>query len=337
MLALLLLPIVVAPSPPPAPSVVMSIAQESERRWRMRVENTGTVPVKLAADARLLVLDVTAPGVEKPVRCELPVDMRPGPDDNALVLPPQRAYAELLDPRLYCFGAKEAAALVPGATVVAHLGWPTPPRARKLTAPFVVEPIEGVSPPVAAAKEIAAPALTIVSVTSSTTAQSPLAPPSPDEQPDADAPRIEVLASPREDAYDARDAAIIVTVLNQGDKATPVLVRPETLSFEVTAPDGTVQRCGSLRPVDSPIRELFNRIPAHGRTTLRLLIGDSCPDRAFDQPGLYTVRPELDTRRASGRSINLRTFDGLAAAPVPTRLRIRHTRKQAPPRRPALE
>jgi hypothetical protein len=42
----------------------------------------------------------------------------------------------------------------------------------------------------------------------------------------------------------------------------------------------------------------------------------------FDEPGLVMVRPELDTRKASGADIALRTFDArvLATSPVVVRL-----------------
>jgi hypothetical protein len=300
----------------------------------MRVENRGAVPLKLAADARLVVLEVTPPGGKKAVRCELPADMRPGPEERALVLPPQRAYAEVFDPRLYCFGAKEEAALVPGASVVAHLGWPN---ARKVSPPFVVEPLEGVSPPVAAAKEIAAPEWTIPQPTT-TGAPTATAPPArAPEELDPNAPKIVLIASPREDAYDARGATVTVTVLNHSAKPVPLLLRPETVSFDVVAPDGSSQRCGSVHPVDAPIRELYTTVPARGRESLRVLVGDICPERPFDQPGLYTIRPELDTRQASGRPVGLRTFDGVAPAPLATHLRVRHARKPSLPRRPTLE
>ena len=114
----------------------------------MRLTNGGEVPVHIAADARLLALDVTPRGARAPVRCELPADMRPGDElESALVVPPGRSYAETFEPRLYCFGPKTEA-LASGATVVAHLGWSGPANAP----PYAVAALEGVEPEVASLK-----------------------------------------------------------------------------------------------------------------------------------------------------------------------------------------
>jgi hypothetical protein len=53
------------------------------------------------------------------------------------VVPPGAAYVEKVDPRLYCFGEKAAAALVPGATVVPRL---TGTRDEPVVEPLEVEP-----------------------------------------------------------------------------------------------------------------------------------------------------------------------------------------------------
>ena len=326
----LLVPLAAAEPPAPPPSVALTVAQESDTRWRMRVENRGPVPVRLAADARLLSLDVTAPGAKKALHCVLPADMRPANGyDRELVLPPQRAFAETFDPRLYCFGAKEEAALVPGASVVAHLGWPAPARAQRLTSPFVLEPIEGVTPPVAPAKEIASAPWTIAALAPTPT---PTPTPYSDETPD----KLEVSSLPHEDAERGVDVSVAVTVANRGTRAVTVLVRPETLAFDVQGPGGAV-RCGGTRAVDAPIRELYTTLAPGTHTSVRLLLDDMCPDKTFDRAGLYVVRALLDTRRASARGLGVRTFDGVAVAPVTTQVRIRQARKPSLPPRPALE
>ena len=336
----------------PAPAVNLTVAQESDTRWRLRIENAGSVPVRIMADARLLSLEVTAPGAKHAVRCALPADMQPGrPDDRALVVPPQRAYVESFDPRTYCFGAKEEAAIVPGATVIAHLGWAPPARKRKATGPFVVEPLDGVTPIVAPAKEIVSPAWSIAALaaapgatpTSSNEAMpptplpnapagSPGAPPSP---PDDEG--LVVVTTERTDAARKNEVGLTVTVKNTGKHPATLLLRPETLSFEIEAPDGTTERCGGTRSVDSPIRELYDTIAPKGQASVALLLSDVCPGRAFDQPGFYTVRAQLDTRRASGQPIGLRTFDGVVTAAKPTRVRVRLARRPSHAPRPQLE
>jgi hypothetical protein len=128
--------------------------------WRLRVENTGSAPVRLIADARLVTMDVEATAQEEDdaqaaaasadphnagamqngsaarkarrkkgplvVHCRLPAEMRPVDEDDgrALVVPPGRAYAETFDVRAICFGAA-LDTLVPGAKVTPHYGWPS--------------------------------------------------------------------------------------------------------------------------------------------------------------------------------------------------------------------
>jgi len=63
-----------------------------------------------------------------------------------------------------------------------------------------------------------------------------------------------------------------------------------------------------------------------------------CPEHTFDQAGLYMVRARLDTRRASGAGIGLRTFDGDVPADKATRVRVREDHGVgAPSPRPKLD
>ena len=111
------------PRPPPKVDVTLS-ATTPTGGWAVKVTNSGTVPVRIVADAALLDLEVTAPTGGAKVRCALPSDMVPTSDmERGLVLVPGRSYTEKFDPRLYCFAEREVAALVPGATVVAHYGF----------------------------------------------------------------------------------------------------------------------------------------------------------------------------------------------------------------------
>jgi hypothetical protein len=332
-----------AAPPAPAPDVKLTVAEESAERWRLRIENTGAVPVRVMADARLLSLDVTPPGAKKAAHCALPADMHPETaDERGLVMPPQRAYVESFDPRVYCFGAS-ASALVPGATVVAHLGWPPPAKGRKATAPFEVEPLAGVVPEVGPLRELVTPSWTIAAVAaelpsaaSATTEPSggPPSPPAPEEE---GTPSLELTSDDHADADLPGDISVTVTLKNRGARAVTTLVRVETLSFDVIPPDGAAVRCGTPRAVDSPIRELFATLPPKGSASTSVLLSQLCPGRTFDQAGLYLVTAKLDTRRASGRPIGLATFDGLVTATKPTRVRLRHVRSTSRRSRPALE
>ena len=355
VLPLLMTP--VAPAPPrtraavsgsttttaPPPDMKLTVAEESPERWRLRIENAGAVPVRVMADARLVSLDVKPAGAKKAVHCALPADMHPEhTDERALVMPPQRAYVESFDPRLYCFGTA-AAALAPGATVTAHLGWPAPARGRKATAPFEVEPLPGVVPEVAAARELVAPPWTIAATAGDAPATragpspEPTGAPAPAVPEEDGAASLELASDAHADAGLPGELSVTVTLKNRGARAITTLVRVETLSFEVIPPEGGAVRCGSPRAVDSPIRELYVTLPPRGTTQTSVLLSQLCPDRTFDQPGLYLVTPTLDTRRASGRPIGLTTFDGLVAGTRPTRVRLRHVRSPSRRSRPALE
>ncbi len=332
--AALVKPAATPPAPPaPPPDVRLTVAEESPSRWRMRVENAGAVPVRVMADARLLSFEVTPAGAKKALRCVLPGDMRPEvADERALVVPPQRAYVESFDPRVYCFGAAEAAALAPGAAVVAHLGWASPPKGRKAAGPFEVEPLEGVTPAVAPAKEIVSAPWTVAAV-----AGVSAEPPSLAASTDDGAASLVVSSQEHADATHANEVAVAVTVANHGTKPTTFLFRTETLAFDVIGPDGTLSRCGGTRAVDSPIRELYDTIAPKGHRAISVLLSQLCPRHTLDLAGVYEVTSILDTRRASGRSVGLVTFDGVATATKATRLRLRRTRWSSQSSRPALD
>jgi hypothetical protein len=317
----------------PAPSVTLAIeAPSPEAAWTMRVTNTGAVPLHLTADAHLLSFDVTAPGAKRAVHCELPRVMRPDDEDTsrALVVPPGRSYAEKLDPRLFCFGARDGAALVPDAKVVAHLGSPAKGH---LGPPYVVEPIEGLEPRVAAAKEIVSEAATIGPVpAASATAEA--------------APRPLAIHTPAYvDTDDARDLALEVDLKNQTARSVTFLLRPETLTFDVTGPSGVgvtdpspTVRCAPHGDPNTSVRDAFTTVRAEGRTALTVMLAVLCPEHTFDHAGLYAVRAKLDTRHASGRQVGLQTLDAEVPADAVTRVRVRIPIGR-PPRaqRPVLE
>jgi hypothetical protein len=295
----------------------------------MRVENTGEVPLRLVADARLLALEVRAPGAARSVRCVLPDDMRSfDPDDRALFLPAHKSYSQSFDPRLYCFGAREAAALVPDAKVIASLGWHTGNKA------FVVEPIGGGSPPAAAAREIVAAEWTIPPAAAPSSTPKP-PPPPPD---DLNAPKLVVSAPERVDAASGEEIEISVTVRNAGTRRVYFMLHPETLAFDVEGAHAATH-CTSGRGLVA-IRELFTALGPGEKASLPVLVTTLCPPHTFDEPGLYAVRPSLDTTQASGNSIGLRTFDGRVEAATPLLLRVRHERRSstpALPNRPSLD
>ena len=149
----------------PVPALKLTVVAPSARgEWTMHLQNMDAVPIRIVADARLLTLDVTSHSDDEDkspvVHCAPPRrDASRGDEERGLVIPPHRAYAERFDPRLYCFGAREADALVPGASVVARLGWA---RGRGPKAPpYIVSAIDGVEPKLGPEKEITSEAFLV--------------------------------------------------------------------------------------------------------------------------------------------------------------------------------
>jgi hypothetical protein len=363
----------------PPPLVVSLTAGTGGGPWRLHIENIGDVPVRIAADARLLVLDVTPPAgfvdptlktkraasakaaEPRPARCVLPDDARPATDEgHDLVVPSKRSWSTSIDPLLYCFGARERAMLVSGATVTAHFGWPAPPskapaaataaaqarartKAAVLASPFVTAPVGAAVGKVAPAKELVGAPITLAETVSGAVASSasatagtrggdPSLPPLP--------PGSATLVVSMPDSLDVargNEISTTVTVANEGDKPAVLLVRPELLRFSVAGPAGSVA-CGTTRAVDAPIRELFSTIGARARASVGILVSAVCPADTFDEPGIYRVVAMLDTSAASGRSVGLKTWDGEVTARSPMLLRVR-TPRRAPTTttRPALD
>ena len=327
-----------APGPPaaapvptaPVPDVRLALeAPTPQGPWTMRVTNHGEVPVRLAADARLLILEVTPRGEARPTRCELPADMRPGDDlDRGLVLPPGRSYAEPFEPRLYCFGERALQRLTAQAIVVARLGWASSTGGEGRQA---VSPIDGVEPLVAPLPSIASPPIALPDELSAEPApQTPSAG-------IAQGARLRISGAAAVDAETVTSAAVTVTLHNDGSRPVRVRFAPETLAFDLTSQSGT-EHCPWPTPVGAATRELFDTLPAHGDASLQVMLGDYCGARGFERPGLLVVRPEIDTRHASGADLGLQTFDGEVIATTPTAVRLhRGSGKPSPPERPHLE
>ncbi|HTM46413.1 MAG TPA: hypothetical protein VL137_15740 [Polyangiaceae bacterium] len=92
--------------------------------WRLWIKNEGATTVALAADTKLLFLEVEVPGKKDPKTCILPSSMREGLDQRIVVLAPGEVVFRHIDPRFYCFSEGEQDVLVPGAIVKPRYGWP---------------------------------------------------------------------------------------------------------------------------------------------------------------------------------------------------------------------
>jgi hypothetical protein len=318
--------------------------------WKLRIENTGDVPVRVAADPRLLVLEVTPPAgtvldttpaakraaPKKPaepvtVRCALPEDARPATDEGRdLVVPGKRSWSATIDPLFYCFGPRERRALVAGATVKARFGWPTPapkaaPRKKPGTPvppapPFAAAPVGAALGKIAPTKELEGTPFALGETVASNLAAAPAEPSAPGRA------VLNVSMPESRDVGRGIEIETTVTVANDGDQAAILLFRPETIRFSVSGPQGSYA-CGTAHVVASPIRELYSTIGVKGRASLSLLLTAKCPVDTFDEPGVFRVVAILDTSNASARSIGLKTWDGAATAANPMLLRVRASRR----------
>jgi hypothetical protein len=293
------------------------------------VVNAGDIPVRLVADARLLTLELTPRGARKPLRCQLPADMRPSDDmERALVLPPKRSYSESFEPRLYCFGERELDALGATTIVVARLGWPERASGR---GPRVVSAIEGVEPEVAPLASIESPPIALPDE------PTPMGTNDPARIPDDPDPVHLVLKSSRAvDTASSENLTLTVTVRNEGKRPVRLRFRPETLGFEVTSSSG-VQHCGWPTPPSAPVRDYFTTLAPGGAESQTVVIVDYCGRTPFERSGLVVVRPDLDTRHGGGEAIGLRTFDGVVIAATPSVVRLHQGNGKPRIERPRLD
>jgi hypothetical protein len=303
-------------------------APTTRARWSMRVTNDGDVPVRIVADARLLALDVTPRSARRPLHCELPGPMRPhDPLERAIVLPPGRAYVEVFDPRLYCFGGKDSDALASGSIVVGRLGWTGPGTA----GPWAVAPLDGIDPEIAAARSIEAPPIALpderlpARPTRSASTDDPL-----------DSPHLTLESTEAIDAASPEDVEIPLTLRNDGSIPVTVRFQPEMLGFDVAGPAAD-ERCLWPTLPAAPTRELFTTIAPRGDARLTVVLGAYCSDRTFERSGLLTVRAWLSAREAGGASLGLRAFDGRLVATAPTLVRLQRGSMAPPLARPHLQ
>lgn len=333
----------------PAPlAFTVTPSSQDGAPWTLRVENQGELPMRLAADPRLLVLELV-PGVGSSrtvttVRCTLPADTRPQTDEGReLVIPAKRAWSASFDPRFHCFDAKARALLVPGTGVRARLGFPSPARAAVKggpAAPFIVAPVGAAVGLLRAEKELVAEAFVIPEgqpTPGATPAPPPLGPPpgllSGEE---AVPPPVHVTATKVLDAARGKDLSLTVTMTNTDRKPLVALLRPSTLRFRVAGPRGNVS-CGKTATIDAPIRELFSAVGASRAVSQTVLLTAYCPADTFELPGLYRVTSVVDTTGASGAPLGLKTWDGVAETQTPSLIRVRLPHREGRTPRPTLD
>lgn len=315
-----------APAPPQPPKVAITAAL-GERGIDVKVTNEGATPLEVLAQRSLVSIEITpaAPvagkGPKGAVRCALS-DV--GPDrEHALVVPPGRSFTMTVDPAFLCFGAKERAAWDAGGSVAVRLGF----AGRAGAGPYVVVGAGSADPAVASVKELrAAP----FDKPARTTAD-PAAPAAPALPP---LPRDLSIAGPdRIDSSRGVEVSFLATIANETHASITTYARTPTVGVRVEGPRGAVSCAPSL--MLAPARELFSTLGPKGRTQVGFLVDAACPAGTFDHPGVYRLVPVLDTRKASGAPLGMRTFDDVVWGTRATELRVRAGRR--PDRRVALD
>lgn len=326
----------------------MTVTPAATGLWTLKIQNAGDSPVRVPADPRLLSLEISSPSgaaveadakgkkAKAPIgapKCELPADARPSSDEgHEIVIPGSRSWSTTFDPLFMCFGARERAALVAGASVKAHFGWKAPAapkngKASPPSPPYAVAPVGASVGKLAPLKEIDSDPVTLADsvkpATTSTTAE-------------GEPPKVYLTLPETMDAAKGVDLSTTVTLANDSDRPITLLFRPDMLQFSVSGPGGSVA-CGSQRNIGSPMRELFVTVGSKARTSLSVLFTATCGSGTFDAPGLYRISGKLDTTGASGRSINVKTWDDIASTKSPMLLRIREPHHAPPPSRPSLD
>lgn len=96
-----------------------------DQPWTLQLHNRGAAPIGVMADAGLLWFEVAVPG-KATQTCRLPEPLWPRAMRRRaeLVLPAGERFQRRFDPRFFCYADLVQTALVPGAKITPHFGWP---------------------------------------------------------------------------------------------------------------------------------------------------------------------------------------------------------------------
>lgn len=266
----------------PAPDVKLRVEPHANKPWRVEVVNSGSTPLRIVADARLLRLTIEPPPSTAPLKkgqkppapteCALPGSMRS--NERTLTLAAGAKWAEDIDPRLYCLDRIDK--LVDGAILTARLGW-APPKTGKLAAPFAVVPE---SADVASAKEIAAPSIVLDADMYAVKPNGGLGP---------------VVASPggARSVGSGKDATAAIVLRNIGAESHTLYARPQLVDAFVLNPRGQLVACKGAPVLPAPIMDFVTKLAPNGVWQASVPLDNLCPADTFDRPGLYLVTPTI--------------------------------------------
>jgi hypothetical protein len=329
------------------------VEQGPDAPWLVAVVNRGTETLRVVPDLRTLTLEVTPPTPEpdpkkkvkprapKPVTCALPRALVPSTEDASLEvsLEPGEGIVDSFDPRLYCLPVAHKSPLVNGASVVVRLGWPekTKPvwkKGKKLTrvleqtAPFIAHraKVAGSLPEAPEAKSLekdqplnepksdANAIKQIVALPLALGSEYTPKKPEPSES-------LELLLTRGSDVATERDATITVSLVNHTKKPEKVFFRRESITFEISGPDGLVA-CEPGPDNRAPDRSSIHTLRPGGRLSATSRLIELCPQGAMRRPGLYLVHARYDGLKNPDPQGPL-TFEGRVASREPVAIRIR--------------
>lgn len=316
------------------PSLTLRVSERGPGRpWSLGIANTGSEAAVLAADPRLLRLEVQVPGKKKKETCQLPPELFPAKADKRtlLLLEPGEGVEQQFDPRLYCFAAGGQWQLVPGAVVTPRFGWPEKKKTvwrkgkkleetPKQDAPFAVlpAPAKGKSKPddAGGVKELSGEPFALKSDYAEWSRTRLEA----DKKASEEGPLVIKMVQ-GSDAQAERSATVQLTLQNRSKHAETVYFRRELISFEVMRPDGLVT-CDPQPDSRAPDRQAFTRLGPGGSISVVSRLVELCPTGTFGSPGLYLVHARYDATE-SGDDWNIDAFVGRVVSSSPATVRIR--------------
>lgn len=316
--------------PPNTLHLKFAVAQSgADLPWLVVIANSSETPVRVAADLRLLSLEIEPPQDEtagnkqtKSHVCELPQADRPSQPDRELEveLEPDMMLAHAFDPRLIC----EPDWLVPGAVVTPKFGWAPKTRTVWRQGKRIEEPLPPSEPYVAVAADTEGDPLAPIQqlVGEPFRLDAGYAPPPPPPEPkDDQPPPLELVVHDLGTIQDPRSATITVEIKNPASRGRHVFVRREFITYEVVGPQGSIT-C-SIYPDDRvPDRQAFDFIAARGSLRIASRLAEVCPPGAFGPSGLYRIHARLDATE-SGAEQGLDAFVGTVTSRKPGLLRLR--------------
>lgn len=148
---------------------------------------------------------------------------------------------------------------------------------------------------------------------------------------DRNAGKVDVYIDRYADAEAPRDAVVSIRAVNEGRRELSAALRGRMLSFtiEKLGPDNKAQQSfdcrGSDRPHAMPI-ETLRDLDAGQTVSIPVMLAEICPRETFERPGLYRVRPRIDTA-VEGEVLKRSPYIGRALAAQSSLVRIATSRK----------